>query len=142
MARSKQRALRFLARIFHPDSRMPGAHPDLTRAREVHAAFERSDDLTGFLIAVPWHPAWGQRVRGERVGMQLERLYEWQEALEGAGERLEHEKAALQQHELYALLLEKRAAEERGEDFFAQLGLRERDEIARLEAALAALQSE
>jgi hypothetical protein len=138
--REKKLTRNFFAKFWHPDRRWKGACPDLGLMHQLDTAFEQSEDLVDLMIAIPWHDVWQQRGENEAIGMQWERLMHWEEALEQAGERLDQALAQLRQHEFHSLLLEKQAADERGEDYFAQLSGRELDEIARLENALAALE--
>jgi len=140
----RKRVRNFFAQFWHPDAgkQWSDACPDPHLMHQLNAAFKQSQDLVDMLIAIPWHNVWLQRGKEEPIEMQWGRLIDWQEALEPANERLDQDLAELQQHEFYPLLLEKQAADERGEDYFAQLATRERDEISRLEDTLAILQAE
>lgn len=137
--RSKVTARNFFAKFWHPDS---GATADLSLMHQLNTAFKDSRDVADMLAAVPWSDVWLRSADNESIGLQIERLSDWCDALRLAHERLDGTKSALQQHEFYEIYQEKRSADQLGEDYFAQLAVRERNEIARLEQSLAILQAQ
>jgi hypothetical protein len=144
LQQQRKQTRNFFAEFWHPDAckRWPEADPEPHLMHQLNAAFEDTNDLVDLLINIPWDEAWMRHGRSESLGMQWERLMDWQAALEEASERLEQRRAKLKKHELYSLLLEKRAADEKDEDYFAQLASQERNEISRLEETLAVLQAQ
>jgi DNA anti-recombination protein RmuC len=140
--RKRKQVRTFFAQFWHPDKKWRGACPDLDLMHRLNAAFKDTADVTDLLVAIPWHDVWRRPGDNEPIGMQWARLMDWQEALERADERLDQALSRLQQHEFYPLLLEKQAADARGEDYFARLATRERDEIKRLKDTLATLEAQ
>ncbi|MBD3309506.1 hypothetical protein GF348_24215 [candidate division KSB3 bacterium] len=144
LQKQRKQTRNFFAEFWHPDAckRWPGASPEPHLMHQLNAAFEEADDLVDLLTHIPWHEAWMQHGRDESLGMQWERLMDWQVALEEASGRLDRRLAELERHEFYSFLLEKRAADENGQDYLAQMAVKERDEISRLEETLAVLHAQ
>jgi hypothetical protein len=137
--RSKVIARNFFAWFWHPDT---GNVADLESMHQLNTAFKDSKDIADMLIVVPWSGVWMKPGENETIGEQIVRLSDWCDALKQAIERLDANGSAIQRHEFYQPLQEKQAADQRGEDYFAQVAVRERDEILRLEQSLSVLQSQ
>jgi hypothetical protein len=139
--KAKKRTYQFFAKRLHPDKQADSSDESIPLLmQELNIINKEAADEVDLLIAIPWGKEWLERGKDEQPGAQIERLAAWKDGLEEAQIRIEQELTRLQQNIYYDGLLQKQEADQRGEDYFAQLANEQIEEIEHLKQTLNDLQ--